>query len=654
MAITFTFDTDALYYNGNLADTRSNPAISYIGYHETERQESADAGASDIPDTPFTEENVPYILIDSESGATFWAWNRFTNQHTQYNFFAASLLQPSPFQGFVRIIPYFYNYDDSCFLATNIPCFSVVADVMDWIGSQFTDNSKILNFYYDHDVETDSYYINNVGLRATWTTGNVQTEEIAEYYRYATYLVAKDSKLALYPIEGIEDSALKYGIIREGDIILAEKSIDGGLTWDTLVDDPFAFYWRPRIDELGTFTFSPGTVDTNIPIFEDEETAQLYVDDDPSVNITDALNWNDISSDYDITNGTEEGETSTTMGECYARSIFSQQYILSENLLGEIANSLFDTSSGGVWEDIKKGLDMFGENPIQAVQSLTFWPVDLSTVFTNYSSQNYVYFGGFKLDLTGAAKKIIYPNGYKSMGSMRILPHFRSYLDYEPYTKLYVQLPYIGTYQLELNRYYGKSTEVRYYFDTRTGSVVACLLADGILMDYFNGQMGVQYPITLTDYAEYAAGQIQTLLGGGQAMGSALSNAPGAATGLAAGLPGAGAGALGLIGGGAFSATMTAYNLSQNTVSDHNKTVGGSSSMLNTYLPQYVQFIFVYLDTKESENLQQLYGRPSNASGTLGSFSGFLQVESANIKCPIATESERNRIVQMLLSGIYI
>lgn len=650
----FGFDTDALYYNGSLDDTRENPAISFIGYANGERQESADATASDIPGEPFLAENVPYILIDEEYGATFWAWNRFTNIHTQYNFFSASLIQPNPFQGWVRVIPYFYTYDDACNISTNIPCFLSVNDVMDWIGGAFTDNSKILNFSYERDTETEDYYINNIGVMATWSTGNIKTDEGSEYFRYATYLMAQGSRLAMYPMEGINNHALKYGIKKEGTIVIAEKSIDGGLTWDTLIEDPFEFYWRPRVDELGTFMYSPGSVDTNIPIFADEETAQLYVEGDPSVDITDALNWDDISGFYDVTNGTEEGETETTMGECYARSIFSQQYILTEGLLVEIANALFDTSSGGIWENIKKGLDMFGENPIQAVQSLTFWPVNLSSIFVNYSSQNYIYFGGYKLDLTGAAKKIIYPNGYKSMGSMRILPHYKSYLDFEPYTKLYIQLPYIGTYQLELNRYYGKSTEVRYYFDTRTGSVVACLLADGILTDYFNGQMGIQFPITLTDYAEYASGQIQTLLGGGQAMGSAMSNAPGVATGIAAGLPGVGAEAVGLIGGGAFSAAMTAYNLSQNTISDHNKTVGGSSSMLNSYLPQYVQFIFVYLDTKETENLQQLYGRPSNASGTIGSFSGFLQVENANIKCPIATESERNRIVQMLLSGIYI
>lgn len=200
-------------------------------------------------------------------------------------------------------------------------------------------------------------------------------------------------------------------------------------------------------------------------------------------------------------------------------------------------------------------------------------------------------------------------------------------------------------------------------------------------MDYFNGQMGVTMPITLTDYAGYANSQIATLLGagalaagvaGGMAMG--VVGLGGAAAGLAgtaigtsgvagaAAAAGAGlnaAGAATIIGAGAPVAgaalgAKTVYGLSQNNINKHNVTKGGSSSMINEYLPQYVEFIFEIQEDCAPDNYGSQYGYPSMKSGSVGSFQGFLKCQSVKLDCGVATENEKNQIKTMLLNGIYI
>ena len=144
---------------------------------------------------------------------------------------------------------------------------------------------------------------------------------------------------------------------------------------------------------------------------------------------------------------------------------FSQQYIMDAGSLAALADDLFNTAIGGTWEDFKKGLEMYGANPIESVMGLSFWPLNLSEIFSG-GTPTYIWFGGYGWQIRGGSvKKIVYPNGYKSLGSVAIRRTLRNWRDFSPYTRLYVSLPYCGVYELDLTRYYDKTVEVRYFFD---------------------------------------------------------------------------------------------------------------------------------------------------------------------------------------------
>ena len=536
----------------------------------------------------------------------------------------------------------------------------------------YSDTDELLILYpYDEEPETTEFTINNVWMHGTWTANGLSNPGV-QHFRLVKGKVTPGAKISFYKRPGVVDGALQLGVITSGRLIGMSYSEDG-VNWNDTDSFPYTFFYRQRESETGTFDFGL-TFYANVPVFKDKTTAQKYVDDDPDVSIEDAENWPDISGEYPSITPTGDPLPATVFGDVKLKGFFSQQYICDSACLSAIASDLFNTAQGGIWESMKKGLDMYGASAIEAVMGLSFWPFDVSSLIGagNYTHADYIWFGGYGWDTSshGTCNQIIYASGYKDIGTLRVNPKYHSWRDYEPYTKLYVSIPYCGTYQLDLARYMGKDIRFRYFIDTRTNGCICALIADGYLMDYFNGQMGVTMPITLTDYSAYMNSQMQVLLqGGGQAMSDAMSSygnaqsiaSIGGAGGLVGGLI---AGGLPAAMGGAVTGAKTVYGLTQNNINNFNKTKGGSSSMINCYLPQTIDLIFEYQediyyneDTHRSTIATDYYpyfGQPSMKSGTINTFTGYLKCQSVKLECGIATERERERLKQMLLSGIYI
>lgn len=502
-------------------------------------------------------------------------------------------------------------------------------------------------------------------IKNSWTTGE-WTAYGAPNVNFVNWRCLRgrivSGRMCYYPVDGIADGCLKYQIVSNAIFYALETSTDG-VSWTPVQGDtlPFDFFYRPRVDELGLFSYGLTFSNDAIPRFKDDEDADDYLEGDK--NEIDADNWEDISDKYpdpQVTIG-DPDEDPTEMGEVYTRAFFSQQYICSASAMSEIANALFDTDPSGLWEDIKKGLEMYGDSPVDDIQGCMYFPFPLTQVFQNTLNQNYIYFGGYRFELqNNTVDKIIYPNGSINFGSWSCPLRFGgSYRDYEPYRKLTVYLPYIGWAQLDLKRYAGKTVKTVYYVDTRTGGCMACLFANDILYDYFQGQMGISMPISATDFVSYANAQMNTLLGGAGAMKNNAGTIGSAGGKLVeSGVASAGAVALGMtpVAGLAVGAGVakTMYGLTQNNINNFNVTKGASSSMLNAYLPQNVMFLDEVQKGTPTPNEKSLMGYPSNASGALYNFSGYLEVDAVNLVCDTATENERAEIIAMLRNGVYI
>lgn len=548
----------------------------------------------------------------------------------------------------------------------NIPLFENQEDLDDYLSdpNNPTKMAKALNYLDGGAIEEDSwdYEITNPYNTATWTAYGPSDTDI-EGYRNVRFKMSANHKLCLYPVGGynvIVSGAIKYQLLYRGSFEAISYSTDGENYTDAQAMPWFEFY-RPRKKELGNFKYGVSFYHGKIPIFPNPVKAQGYIDGE--VPITDADNWPEISPNYPILNDSGEDDPDTDFGDVYTKSFFTQQYLCTEATVQEISNKLYNIGEGGIWEQIKTGIEMFGDNPIESVSNLTYYPLDLSEVFTNTAGAAHsVFFGGYELELENStADKILYPNGNFSCGSVFIERSFKNYRDMPPYTRLWVDLPYCGRYELDPTKYLGKYVEVRYFIDTRTGACNCCLITSdsglgGHLADSYNGQIGTQLPVRMTDFTNFANNQINTLLGnGGQATNLSMdvgkAGAQAGMAGNAIGVAGAGVGAAAL---GALQGAKTVYGLSMNNINRFNQTRGGSTAMLNQYLNQTPCFTLEVLEIDVPSNYYNMVGGPSNAGGNIGSFSGYLECDQVRLSVEGATETEKEKIRALLMGGVYL
>ena len=437
------------------------------------------------------------------------------------------------------------------------------------------------------------------------------------------------------------------------EYILAGTPVNGSEYSDTSLDSlqsyegsiayygPFGRPWDGKTVGAG-LSFSE-LHETNIPYAKTKEAAEKYIlgEDDDIEYQTDP---------YKKGNDTGEDESETQMGNVGHGSIMSQQYICSESAIREIANKFY-SNDPSIIENIKKGLEMWGSNPAESIISLMYFPVNLGNVFDKKMSQNYIYLGSYRMDLESNVQKILYHSNKFEFGNTFISYSYGgTWKDFEPYQELHIFLPYIGFKQLELSKYLNKRLRVTYYFDTHTGLCNACLFANNVLTDFFQGKCAVTMPITSTDFSAYASAEIQALVGGAGNIASAAGKGAGIGgmTGTPVGIAG------GIAVGAGVGAVSSVLSATKNNISSFTKTEGNPSSMLSEFLPQYAYVIFKQNDFIEPSNLRTLKGKPSNYSGTISSFSGFLKVKDVNLVCPNATEKEKDMIVALLRTGVYL
>lgn len=211
--------------------------------------------------------------------------------------------------------------------------------------------------------------------------------------------------------------------------------------------------------------------------------------------------------------------------------------------------------------------------------------------------------------------------------------YFGSFLDYEPYTKIQIYLPFAGVHDLNASDVVGKSISIHATVDFITGDIVYNIRVNNgavnSIMYTFTGNAAIDLPLTATDYSGKISGAIQTILGAATVVGGAALAAEtgGASLAIAGGAISAGAGIL-------------------NYASDRGKTVtrgslGGTAGAMS---PMQCYLIVNRPKKVEAEDYGKINGYPCMKSYKIGDLEGFIQVHKCNWSIPGATEEELNEI----------
>ena len=221
-------------------------------------------------------------------------------------------------------------------------------------------------------------------------------------------------------------------------------------------------------------------------------------------------------------------------------------------------------------------------------------------------------------------------------GSLKLDKYIGSFMDYSPYTKISIYLPYIGMRDLSPDDLIGGSIEVQYSIDILTGAC-ACFIkhsSRGVLYSY-NGSCIANIPLTGQSYSAAIQNAVSAVISGvGMVAGMTTGAAPVTAMSAA-----------GLIN----SAANTALN-SKPTI-QRSGNMGGSAGILSVQKP-YVIIERPHLSVPSK--VQNYVGQCANMTMNLGACSGYTIVEFCHIEGVPCTTEELTEIESLLKGGVIL
>ena len=234
-------------------------------------------------------------------------------------------------------------------------------------------------------------------------------------------------------------------------------------------------------------------------------------------------------------------------------------------------------------------------------------------------------------------------------GSIGVPEYFGNYLDYAPYSKCHIYLPFIGIIELNVDDIVGHGVNVTYRIDEYNGSCIAMITVakstsvNGTDVEYsnimyqFSGNCAVDLPIAGGSQAAIKAGMLEAAAWGlGSVVGGIMSG--GSPLSIGAGM--------------AYGAASAVHSLvSAKSSVQHSGSFGASFGALGNKKP----FIIVTRPKQiQVPNYQELYGYPAHKMVIIGDCTGYLRCREVHVISPTASDEEKTLIEQMLKEGVYI
>lgn len=299
---------------------------------------------------------------------------------------------------------------------------------------------------------------------------------------------------------------------------------------------------------------------------------------------------------------------------------FLTAYAPSSGNLQALVNYLWTSD----WVDnIKKMIN----NPMDAIISLQMIPYSIWDMVV--SSTCKIGAIDTEISMSKLTKQ------YKTLdcGMVHIPRNWGNALDYTN-VRMAIYLPFIGVRNIDTDIIMDSNIYLKYYVDIITGSAIAmlrCIKAGSSQSIYYTWDCNLNYqiPITGANYSEV----IRSLMGlGTTAIGAAINPAVGAA------------------------AAMGAIQNAANVIG--NKTQIESSGQLSSnvgVLSEFTPYIIVDLPTQSlPANFKHEKGFTSNITASLGSLTGYTEVEYIELDSLDCTDEEKEEIKRLLASGVYL
>ena len=215
-------------------------------------------------------------------------------------------------------------------------------------------------------------------------------------------------------------------------------------------------------------------------------------------------NYTDMTqSGYDYTKDVDKTKyrNDTQFYAGYGTSSFTKFYALTETQVNQLSQELYrianDVPSGTSITEYN--MKMFlTNNPIDCIISLKKFPVENIPLA---SSDATIYLGAKATNITGkilATPTWVYYFNFRNSADQSCRPIFGdNFLDYEPYTKCKIVIPFCGTVDVPVSYIYQyDDLQIALVMDFITGAVTAFILVNGITIDSITGSCAIDLPVS--------------------------------------------------------------------------------------------------------------------------------------------------------------
>lgn len=292
-------------------------------------------------------------------------------------------------------------------------------------------------------------------------------------------------------------------------------------------------------------------------------------------------------------------------------TLFNPSLTQLKNLASYMWGSLFDITT---WKKLYA-------DPMDCILGLSIVPV---AVPNGSSKEVKVGNLGTGISMTTAASQYVEVD----CGSLNVNEYWGAYLDYSPYTKAEIYLPYIGTHPIDIDDIMGKTVSIKYHVDILSGACTAYVKCGGSVLYEFIGQCASSIPISANDFTNVVNG-VLTIAG---AIGTMVAS-----------------------GGAAAPMVAGATTIASAAVNNMKPTVEKSGSMSGTGGMMAVQKPYIILTRPQQalpRSQNSFMGYPAFKTVYLGSVEGYTEIESIHLTNIPGTDTEIAELMELLQKGV--
>lgn len=528
------------------------------------------------------------------------------------------------------------------FYPQNMKCTGQMLSM--WDGSSFTEyysatdpqypNQKMSYGVTPQSAEVINYYATSYIFKGFLNAQYASTSEYSrvpygaawdittglEGYRKFIDITTSDNDIRIsyctYPVDQLIDLATGLGFAATNSTagVAENGNIDtNDKIWTPTYNDEGYIDGNTNVqeekEEYTTDGENGGFIQPNFdPYGEEDEDEEDYPDEDPSEDQKTPL--------IDL-----PAATLNSYG------VFNRTYIMTKLQCQHLSDYLWNPDPD-TFAEIIQDLKLVGDNVMNSIISMVMFPFEIP----NDGELNTIRIG--RRTTTVMARALDATNLVFEMGTCYCYAKYRNFLDYEPYTRAWLYVPFCGMFEVPLQQFMNKYIDIKLAVDLLTGSGLCIVYAAGIPILYKNCKIGMQIPVTGADSTYTIKNYIQAAESGVNAVMSAAS-------GNAAGLAG------GLVNEALKMLTAKNAPISSN---------GTSSPQCGILAPNKCYFVIERpkVTISQVEDYGKLIGYACYKSGLIGSFQGFSKFENVKLSISHCTESERNEIKSLLASGVYL